>query len=212
MKSADSTFRVCLDSAWEDQMTSKEVNSLALQIRYCYASNKRSKNPVHFSVSSLSQNGPTRGYLDKVAGFPDQWKARNFICSDQSLIEMHSEKERLVYLTSDSENTLEHLDDSKIYVIGGIVDRNRLVRAALGRAETFGLSTAKLPITQHLHLFSTKVLTCNHVFEILLKYRENGNDWKKAMLDVLPHRKNVQPANEPEEGDDDKKTQSEPAS
>jgi hypothetical protein len=28
-------------------------------------------------------------------------------------------------------------------------------------------------------------------FEILLKYRENGNDWKKAMLDVLPNRKDV---------------------
>jgi tRNA (guanine9-N1)-methyltransferase len=49
-----------------------------------------------------------------------------------------------------------------------------------------------LPIDEHLKLFATKVLTCNHVFEILLKYRENGNDWKKAMLQILPKRKEAE--------------------
>jgi tRNA (guanine9-N1)-methyltransferase len=96
-----------------------------------------------------------------------------------------------VYLTSDSEHTLQRLEDDKIYVIGGIVDRNRLKRAAISKAESAGIATAKLPITDYLQLVTTKVLTCNHVFEILLKYRENGNDWKKAMLDVLPNRKDV---------------------
>lgn len=31
----------------------------------------------------------------------------------------------------------------------------------------------------------------NHVFEILLKYRQHGSDWKKALLDVLPDRKDI---------------------
>ena len=105
---------------------------------------------------------------------------------------MHGdEKDKLVYLTSDSDNTLEHLDDSKIYVIGGIVDRNRLKCATLNRAKELGIATAKLPISQHLKLFSTKVLTTNHVFEILLKYRENNNDWKQALVEVLPKRKDI---------------------
>jgi len=34
-------------------------------------------------------------------------------------------KEDVVYLTADSENTLEELEDGKVYVLGGIVDRNR---------------------------------------------------------------------------------------
>jgi tRNA (guanine9-N1)-methyltransferase len=105
---------------------------------------------------------------------------------------MHSQRNDVVYLTKDSENTLETLDDSKVYVIGGIVDRNRLKGITSQKSKDLNISTGKLPIDNHLKVAATKVLTCNHVFEILLKYREHDGDWKKALLDVLPERKEVQ--------------------
>ena len=106
---------------------------------------------------------------------------------------------KLVYLTGDSENTLSTLDNNTTYVIGGIVDRNRLKRAAIERAEAIGsnsalpIQTARLPLDEHLEFKgSTRILTCNHVFEILLKYRENGyKDWGGAVLAVLPDRKDI---------------------
>lgn len=169
-------------------MVYKEINSLSVQIRHCYGFNKKSKNPVYFSVSSLS--GETEKLLRNVCGFPDNWLGRGFDCTDKDLVELH-DPSKLVYLTSDSDNIIEHLEDDKVYVIGGIVDRNRLKGVAFDRAKALGLQTAKLPITKHLDLEATKVLTCNHVFEILLKYKENNKDWKQAMLDVLPQRKDV---------------------
>lgn len=187
MKDADSCFKICIDCSFEDQMTAKEIGSLSNQVRYCYAANKSSQNPIHLSVSSLS--GTTYQNLAKVSGFPDQWRA--FSCSEKSLLELHPEKSNIVYLTSDSDYVLEQLDDMKTYVIGGIVDRNRHKGLTTAKAKELGVATARLPIDRYLHLCATKVLTCNHVFEILLKYRELGNEWKKAFLDVLPARKDI---------------------
>mmetsp|Transcript_22548 Transcript_22548/g.34076 ORF Transcript_22548/g.34076 Transcript_22548/m.34076 type:complete len:326 (+) Transcript_22548:205-1182(+) len=186
--SADNSFKVCLDCAFEGEMVFKEINSLSSQIRYCYASNKRASRPVYLSVTSLS--GQTRSLLEKVDGFPEGWVGRGFDCHEESLEKIH-DKKKLVYLTSDSTNILKTIEDDKIYVIGGIVDRNRLKRATINRAEELGIQTAKLPISQYLQLFSTKVLTCNHVFDILLRYRDCEENWKQAMLEVLPQRKDA---------------------
>lgn len=184
-----SNYGICLDCSFEDVMMKQEINSLSSQIRYCYAANKRAKHPVHAKATSIG--GSTLERLEKVSGF-DSWKNRAFDCTPQDLVEAYgNDKSKLVYLTSDSENTLEELEDGKVYIIGGIVDRNRLQRAAINRAEELGIATARLPISDYLNMVSTKVLTCNHVFEILLKYRDNDGNWKGAFLDVLPSRKDA---------------------
>jgi tRNA (guanine9-N1)-methyltransferase len=187
LENAESSFKICVDCSFGEMMSKKEIGSLSNQIRYCYAANKRSDHPVYLSISSLA--GETYDNLKRVEGFPDNWRVRAFDCSDKSLTELHA-KTDLVYLTSDSTNTLTKLDNSKVYVIGGIVDRNRLKGATINKANELGVETARLPIDEHLKLCATKVLTCNHVFEILLKFKEH-RDWKKALLDVLPARKDV---------------------
>lgn len=201
LKPAESSFKVCIDCSFEDSMTNKEIGSLSTQIRYCYGMNKKSYHPVYLSVSSLS--GQTYENLNRVEGFPDNWRARAFECSEKPLTEMHT-KDELVYLTSDSDNVLQDLDNSKVYVIGGIVDRNRLKRVTMNKANELDIKTAKLPIDEHLKVCATKVLTCNHVLEILLKFKEH-KDWKKALLDVLPARKDVKSIGSTKEGggDDD---------
>jgi tRNA (guanine9-N1)-methyltransferase len=152
------SFQVCIDCAYESFMTAKEINSLALQIRYCYSANKRNAHPCQLAATSVG--GGTLEHLKKVNGF-DEWSNWAFTVTPDSLI-------------------------------GGIVDRNRLKRAAFDRSVTVGVATARLPIDEHLQeMASTRVLTCNHVFELLLKYREHGRDWKKALLEVLPNRKDA---------------------
>ena len=184
------SFQIGLDCSFASLMTAKEINSLASQIRYCYSNNKRSRRPCLLAATSLE--GETLEHLQNVCGF-DDWHRRAFTGTKESLEEYYKNSmDRIVYLTSDSETTLTELEDSKIYVIGGIVDRNRLKRAAINRAEALGVSTGKLPLDEHLKkMQATRVLTVNHVFEIMIKYRENGKNWKKALLDVLPHRKEV---------------------
>lgn len=182
------SFQVCIDCSFASYMTAKEINSLALQIRYCYSTNKRSAQPCPLIATSLG--GATLDHLQKVNGF-EEWSHWAFTVTADSMEDyFQTRKEDLVYLTSDAETTLTTLDPHKIYIIGGLVDRNRYQRLTLDRATKLGIATARLPIQEHLTaMAATRVLTTNHVFALLLKYREHQGCWKKALADVLPHRK-----------------------
>jgi len=87
-----------------------------------------------------------------------------------------------VYLTADSENVLEELNPNHTYIIGGVVDRNRLKKCTLRKAEWYGIKTAKLPIGEYssddFGSFS-RVLTVNHVFEILVRWQTEFKKFKK---------------------------------
>lgn len=60
------------------------------------------------------------------------------------------DKNKLVYLTADSENLLTVLDPTDVYIIGGIVDRNRYVNLTLDRANEQGIRHGRLPIGDHV--------------------------------------------------------------
>uniref|UniRef100_A0A7S1BU27 tRNA (guanine(9)-N(1))-methyltransferase n=1 Tax=Corethron hystrix TaxID=216773 RepID=A0A7S1BU27_9STRA len=118
---------ICVDCAYAAQptsdaaMTQREMNSLSQQIMYCYSLNRRSRDPVRFSVTSLRPGTVVYDNLNKLQGFPDNWIPRGFTFGDgkelDDLTTLH-DKDRLVYLTSDSENVLKEIDDDKVYVIG----------------------------------------------------------------------------------------------
>ncbi|ERT02673.1 hypothetical protein HMPREF1624_00974 [Sporothrix schenckii ATCC 58251] len=94
----------------------------------------------------------------------------------------------VVYLTSDSPYTLTRLEPNTSYVIGGIVDKNREKGLCYKRAREHGVRTAKLPIGDYMVMASRKVLTTNHVVEIMLSWLETG-DWATAFSNVIPKRK-----------------------
>jgi len=117
----------------------------------------------------------------------------------------------IVYLSSDSPNTLERLSPNTSYIVGGIVDKNRHKGLCYKRACERGIATAKLPIGEYMTMQSRTVLTVNHVVEIMLKWLETG-DWGDAFLAVIPKRKEarlkvkkerVKDESEDEDEDDD---------
>ncbi|OMJ07810.1 tRNA (guanine(9)-N1)-methyltransferase [Smittium culicis] len=95
---------------------------------------------------------------------------------------------QLVYLTADSENEITQFDSSKAYIIGGIVDKNRYPKLTFNKAKELGIPTARLPIGKYLKLSTRKVLTVNHVFEIMLEFIDSG-DWEASFNKIIPQRK-----------------------
>lgn len=71
---------------------------------------------------------------------------------------------QLVYLSADAEEELSTLSEDEVYIIGGIVDRNRHKNLCQNKAEQLGIRTARLPIGTFIENLPTrKVLTVNQV-------------------------------------------------
>jgi len=98
---------------------------------------------------------------------------------------------KIVYLTPESPNTLEDLQEDHIYIIGAIADHNRMPGLSYGQAISRQLATAKLPISKHVKDFPNLSLNINHVFEILAKFAET-KDWSTSILSSIPTRKGYQ--------------------
>ncbi|KAF2717211.1 hypothetical protein K431DRAFT_201010, partial [Polychaeton citri CBS 116435] len=94
----------------------------------------------------------------------------------------------IVYLSSESSETLTELKPYSTYIIGGLVDKNREKGICHKRASEAGVRTARLPIGDFMDMQSRKVLATNHVNEILIKWLESG-DWGDAFFRVIPKRK-----------------------
>ncbi|KAL2441637.1 tRNA (guanine(9)-N1)-methyltransferase [Exophiala dermatitidis] len=97
-------------------------------------------------------------------------------------------KGEVIYLTSDSPDTLTELSPYSTYIVGGLVDKNRHKGICYKIARERGIKTAKLPIGEYMEMQSRKVLATNHVVEIMVRWLECG-DWGEAFLKVIPKRK-----------------------
>jgi tRNA (guanine9-N1)-methyltransferase len=101
-----------------------------------------------------------------------------------------ADRAQLVYLTAEADAVLDRPDPAKTYVIGGFVDRNRHKGLTRDKAARLGLATARLPIGADMPIVlgdASKVLTINHVFELLVRVQASG-DWADAAA-CLPGRK-----------------------
>ncbi|KAK9446869.1 guanine-1-methyltransferase-domain-containing protein [Limtongia smithiae] len=189
---------IILDCAFDDLMTEKEVMSMSLQLTRCYSENRKAEVPVHLRVTSLNKRllarfeGPMKGHYKS-------WKGISFSTSDYEVPLVHEGepnedaeemRKRIIYLSSDSSETLTELENNMTYIVGGIVDKGRYKHLCQNKATEQHLRTAKLPISEFIKISGRTVLTTNHVVEIMLKWLAL-RDWKLAFEQVIPPRKQI---------------------
>ncbi|XP_076242457.1 tRNA methyltransferase 10 homolog A isoform X2 [Calliopsis andreniformis] len=169
---ADSSCKigVTIDLSFDELMIDKDIGKLTKQILRCYTLNRRALAPMQFSLTSF--NGKSREDMQKHHGY-EHWD------------------DKIIYLTSESENIINHLEHDCVYVIGGLVDHNSRKGLCHKLAIQTGVRHGRLPLDKFLQMKARKVLTIDHVFEILLRVSE-GKTWQDAFLQVLPERKNAQ--------------------
>ncbi|XP_032688101.1 tRNA methyltransferase 10 homolog A isoform X2 [Odontomachus brunneus] len=185
MAASSCKLTVTIDLSFDELMIDKDIAKLTKQILRCYTLNRRAAAPLQFSLSSFT--GKSRDDMEKHNGY-EHWDV-NF--HTKSYINIYP-KDKIIYLTSESENVIERLDHDFIYVIGGLVDHNFHKGICHKLANEAGIRHGRLPLDKFLQMKARKVLTIDHVFEILLRITE-GDTWQEAFLKVLPERKNAQP-------------------
>jgi tRNA (guanine9-N1)-methyltransferase len=182
-------LRVCVDLGWGDCMSEKEMKSLVKQIAYSYSAVRKAVEDGRTPLS-LSVTGVDARVSDLMTKHSSGWKDWPIVMTAETLAEVHA-REEVVYLTHDAEDVLEVLDPAKVYVVGGIVDRNRLKGATWEKARELGVATARLNLDTSVHIGNgTPVLTVNHCVDILLQ-AAHGVPWQEAYLNVLPVRKGI---------------------
>uniref|UniRef100_A0A673K9U0 tRNA methyltransferase 10 homolog A n=1 Tax=Sinocyclocheilus rhinocerous TaxID=307959 RepID=A0A673K9U0_9TELE len=174
-----SSLRLVIDCSFD--------NLMVLKVRQ----SPRSVNTAvsHSQFYLTSQGGQLKQVMDEINKGWVNWKDVHF--KPDAFHEI-MKKEDLVYLTSDSPNVLQELDEAKAYVIGGLVDHNHHKGITFGRAQELGIAHAQLPLGSFVQMNSRKVLAVNHVFEIILAFLEK-RDWQEAFFTVLPQRKGAVP-------------------
>lgn len=81
----------------------------------------------------------------------------------------------IVYLTAESETELSEFDPRAVYVLGALVDHNRLKSICHNKAQKLNVKTARLPISKYVNSANTvrTVITLNQCAQICFSYWQN---------------------------------------
>ncbi|KAK6527876.1 tRNA (guanine(9)-N(1))-methyltransferase [Arthrobotrys megalospora] len=186
-KSKRLAIKCIVDCSFDDYMMDKEVASLGAQVSRCYSDNRIAKFSMDLWVTCVDKR--LRSHLHLMHG--NKWKSWHKIHITDTDYEIATEDMKagsIIYLSSDSDETLETLEEGKTYIVGGIVDKNRYKGLCFNKAVSQGLRTAKLPIGEYIKMTGRVTLTTNQVVEIMLRWLEL-KDWKAAFEAVIPMRK-----------------------
>ncbi|PKU38258.1 hypothetical protein llap_11439 [Limosa lapponica baueri] len=174
--------RLCVDLGLAHCMSRKETSRLASQIRRLYGANRRAEKPfwlclTEFVVGSL--------IYEECFRMNDGFSNYLMDTTQESYLDLFP-LDAIVYLTPDSENVLEDIDPSKVYVLGGLVDESIHKKLTLQRAQEQSLQTARLPIREYMvktanaKNYHSETLAINQVFDVLSTYYETRS-WPAAL-------------------------------
>lgn len=174
---------VVIDCEYDCYENEKEAKGLANQLMQSYAFNRRAEKPVNLVICGIQEGSYLAQAFEKISG-TSNW---NCTLEYKSVEELFNAKD-LTYLSADADDVLDDISPDGVYVIGGIVDRNRLKGIALNRSRYLGASSKRLPIREHVQLTHSHVLSITACVSIFLNYTLN-RDWHKALVESIPKRK-----------------------
>lgn len=153
----------------------------------------RSPQPVALTVTS---------FTGALAAFATHMGAAAWPINkhSESLLELYS-PDSIVLMSPDAQEPLTNIDPTKVYVIGGIVDKTVQKGLTMEFAAQHNLPAYRLPVKEYAQQLgmdfaganTRPILTAADVATALIEYNRTG-DWGFALQAAVPSRKRRQPA------------------
>jgi len=175
-----------LDFGLNGHMIENEVKDMSKQSQTCYSIQRRFEMPSQLFFLEFTDQ-LLQLYQTYLPGIGN-WTVNK---SDT----IANNVANAVYLTAEADEPLETVDKGIMYIIGGIVDRNRLPGLCHARAIELNIPQRRLPIKENVKLSTRCVLTVPHVYQLLLK-RGQGQSWKDALKSTLSKKKIIDSDND----------------
>jgi tRNA (guanine9-N1)-methyltransferase len=169
----NSDIKVCIDLSFNEINSPREQRSLVKQCTLAYAAIRNSTHGIALHISSL------QGVVNQSLGEQgiEKWHIQRHI---SSAFEVFA-RENVVMLSPDAEDILTELDKSKVYVIGGIVDRTVRNNLTLDRACEHGVTAMRLPVKEYFPQAQSHVINIDQVVSLFCTYQET-RDWQVKEL------------------------------
>lgn len=178
--------QLIFDCGYEDEMTPFEVQNLVKQLKISFANNRYHSTPFFFNFTNLRPNG--RIHSELIKDIPTLHSKTFPIRVTEQFIPDDIAKERLVYLSPNSNNLLTSFNAEDVYIVGAIVDKGPKKPLSLAKAKALGIRTARLPLERFVKWkTSNKILTVDQMTQIMLEFKKSG-DMRRA-IEHVPTRK-----------------------
>ncbi|ALC42742.1 CG14618 [Drosophila busckii] len=194
----ENAISVAIDLNYDELMQERDIAKCVKQCLRIYTINRRAEQPVKLHFTGIKRNGNIHDCFKKNDGWENWHVDYHF---DSTHLELF-DKQKLVYLTCESDIVLQQLSPGYTYVIGGLVDHNHFKGLCHQRATEAGIQTARLPLSEHVDMKTRSVLSTFHVFELLTRVAA-GQDWTQAILGTIPPRKGAKAKNDNAKADSD---------
>ncbi|CAE7849129.1 TRMT10B [Symbiodinium microadriaticum] len=175
-------LHICIDLALSDENSARENNSLAIQIRNAYGVIRKSEIPVALHLASLAPGGCIAEVIAKQNC--DAWH----IHRHAEDVEDAFAPSELVFLSPDADEPLDAVVPGKVYVIGGVVDKNIKRKITLGKAQEHDIPAYRLPVREIFPSCRNTVLNVDSVVQALCVFAAH-RDWQVALRGCVPLRK-----------------------
>ena len=190
-RASESGIPLVFDFSYCSKMTSVEIGSLQSQISDSVGF-LRKQNPQYFSLICSNVPSELTEKLSKRGS--KKWHLQVHEDDLASLAKVQNKT--IVYLSPEGDEPLLSIDESSVYVIGGLVDRTIQSSLSYSRGQSLGVQTKRLPIAEH---GSSIIKPERRVFNIntviaFLHHLASGKSCEEAFLLSIPKRWTLQSA------------------